>query len=238
MKHILFVGFILISLSLVGQEPVTHNTIVVNEESVTHKFQTSQELLDTKTKDDIHYYWFKSNELHSTSGSYSGHLLHGPYNAYYLTKQLKEQGSFEKGVKTGDWKSWYENGEIEEVARYKNGRLHGKVTRYNVAGEKVLEADYKNGLLDGEMVSYERGKLLQKTYYKEGIQIEEKEKATSGVEKVEPVSPVEDQSKEKTGPEKKEKEKFKLFRKKEKTEEEPKPEKEKSTNRSNTSHRA
>ncbi|MDB5122342.1 MAG: hypothetical protein JWP94_471 [Mucilaginibacter sp.] len=67
------------------------------------------------------YYWYSANAIHSTQGGYSGKLLNGVYTEYYLNKNVKEQGTFNKGLKTGLWKSWNEDGTLNHAARWKNG---------------------------------------------------------------------------------------------------------------------
>ena len=165
---------LLISMSCYGQKKValtSTNTIVINKENVTYKFQTSQEKLETKPVNELTYYWCKSNELHTTKGGYDGSLLDGTYSASYLSKQLKEKGSFIKGLKTGEWKSWYESGEINEVSNYKKGVLSGEYKKYDETGNLTLEANYKNGELHGETKSYSNGKLLKTTIYKNGEEV-------------------------------------------------------------------
>ena len=72
-------------------------------------------------KSDRLYYWYSSNGIHSSQGGYSGKLLNGWYNAYYLNKNLKEQGIFKKGLKDGIWKNWKEDGTLSLVTRWKKG---------------------------------------------------------------------------------------------------------------------
>lgn len=69
------------------------------------------------------YYWYSSNQIHSTQGGFSGRLLNGIYNEFYLTRNLKEQGTFEKGLKNGTWKSWNEDGKLTKTTHWKRGML-------------------------------------------------------------------------------------------------------------------
>lgn len=74
-------------------------------------------------KSDRFYYWYDDNSIHSSQGGYSGKLLNGLYEAYYLNHNLKEQGTFKKGLKDGAWKSWKEDGTLSQAANWKNGVL-------------------------------------------------------------------------------------------------------------------
>lgn len=69
------------------------------------------------------YYWYNANAIQSTQGGYSGKLLNGLYTEYYLNKNLKEEGVFNKGLKTGLWKSWNEDGTLNHTARWRKGVL-------------------------------------------------------------------------------------------------------------------
>ena len=74
-------------------------------------------------KPDRIYYWYNDNRIHSSQGGYSGKLLNGLYEAYYLNHNLKEQGTFKKGLKNGVWKSWNEDGTLSQTGNWKNGAL-------------------------------------------------------------------------------------------------------------------
>ncbi|MES2113014.1 MAG: hypothetical protein V4577_29965 [Bacteroidota bacterium] len=69
------------------------------------------------------YYWYSSNKIHITQGGFSGRLLNGAYNEFYLTRNLKEQGIFDKGLKNGTWKSWNEGGNLIKITHWKQGVL-------------------------------------------------------------------------------------------------------------------
>lgn len=69
------------------------------------------------------YYWYSSNQIHCTQGGFSGRLLNGGYSEFYLTRNLKEQGAFYKGLKNGAWKSWNEEGRLMKTSRWKRGVL-------------------------------------------------------------------------------------------------------------------
>jgi len=74
-----------------------------------------------KTKPSLFYYWYSANLIHSTQGGFSGTLLNGQYNEYYLNKNLLEQGTFKNGLKDGAWKTWNEDGTLDKAATWKDG---------------------------------------------------------------------------------------------------------------------
>jgi len=73
-------------------------------------------------KPGLYYFWYNSGAIHETQGGYSGRLLNGQYTAFYLTKNLKEQGIFKKGLKDGLWKSWREDGSLLATVTWKHGK--------------------------------------------------------------------------------------------------------------------
>ena len=72
-------------------------------------------------KPNLSYYWYNANHIHKTQGGFSGKLLNGQYNEYYLNKNLKEQGLFKKGLKAGVWKSWKEDGTLIHSTNWNKG---------------------------------------------------------------------------------------------------------------------
>ncbi len=71
----------------------------------------------------LFYFWYYAGGIHSSQGGYSGKLLDGTYAEYYLSKGLKEQGTFKRGLKNGIWKSWNEDGILKEAIKWKNGKV-------------------------------------------------------------------------------------------------------------------
>ena len=88
-----------------------------------------------KYEDTLHYYWFRAQKIHVTQGSSDGNLLHGPFNKFYYSGQLAEQGQFEKGLKEGEWKQWYESGNLMAIYNFNDGLLSGDYALYNENGD-------------------------------------------------------------------------------------------------------
>jgi len=72
-------------------------------------------------KTSLFYYWYSANQLHVTQGGYGGQLLNGAFTEYYQNKNLKEQGSFKRGLKDGVWKSWNTDGTLKQVVKWEEG---------------------------------------------------------------------------------------------------------------------
>jgi hypothetical protein len=69
----------------------------------------------------VSYYWYSADAIHATQGGYSGKLLNGPYIEYYPDKNLKQQGTFKKGLKEGIWKTWNTDGTLHSITKWKHG---------------------------------------------------------------------------------------------------------------------
>jgi hypothetical protein len=95
------------------------------------------------------YYWFANNQIQGTQGGYSGKLLHGLYTAFYLNKNLKEQGMYVHGLKEGSWKSWNEDGTLAFEINYKVGIAEGKYHVYDKTGRLIETGKNRDGKLDG-----------------------------------------------------------------------------------------
>lgn len=125
---------------------------------------------------NLTYFWFRGNQINSTVGAYNSNLLHGKYASYYPSKNMKELGKFEKGLKTGVWESWYESGLRDQVIVMKHGTRNGPYRKYNSKGELIVQSSYKDGMLHGYLITYHSGKELLRRKYRNGVEIVEEEK--------------------------------------------------------------
>jgi hypothetical protein len=99
-----------------------------------------------KPKTDRFYYWYSGNAIHSTQGGFSGDLLNGLYNEYYINRNLKTQGNFKRGLKDGVWKRWNEDGTLKEVANWKDGLVENGtpptlLEKVNIFKKKKVQTD-------------------------------------------------------------------------------------------------
>ncbi|MFH6986032.1 toxin-antitoxin system YwqK family antitoxin [Marinoscillum luteum] len=123
------------------------------------------------------YFWFKSGQLQSTRGSFSGYLLDGEFTRMNQEGQLSARGEFKDGLKTGTWYS-YEQGDLVTIETYRKGQLSGK-SQDLLGGEVVEERIYKSGVLNGfrkelqgdsvKQIKYRGGVPTDTTYLKSGI---------------------------------------------------------------------
>nr|WP_068893384.1 hypothetical protein [Pedobacter panaciterrae] len=117
------------------------------------------------------YYWFSTNLIKSTQGGYSGKLLNGRYQEFFLNKSMKEWGAFSAGLKTGKWKSWDEAGKLKEEYYWDSGKKNGIYSKYDSVGKVAEKGKYRNDLLNGKQTVF-IGDSTQITYFKKGKVIE------------------------------------------------------------------
>lgn len=144
-----------------------NNRVIVNHpESTVYAFVVSDN--EKRKTDDAHfYYWFASNDIKKTRGTYEGKLLHGYYTEFYLNKNLKEKGKIRYGLRQGRWNSWYPNGEYKEIVYYKKSRRLKHKAFYNT-GAIQSEGKYRNDKLHGTVRQYSPEGKMEKVKYKRG----------------------------------------------------------------------
>lgn len=121
-----------------------------------------------KAQPDRLYYWYGSGGIRQTQGGYSGHLLHGSYEEYYLNKNLRTQGTFAEGLKDGQWKEWNETGNMSRMVTWKQGEQTGPFQWYSADGKVTTSGHNRHNLPDGP-VTYNIGTDSVKTLrYKAG----------------------------------------------------------------------
>jgi len=122
---------------------------------------------------DKRYYWLSSNQIRSTQGGFSGKLLNGTYEEFYLNKGLKESGKVYKGLKTGVWKRWAEQGNLIDDYNWSAGQKHGIYHKYDSLGRVKEMGKYKNNLLRGKQWLY-TAEGVKQIRYKDGKAVEHK----------------------------------------------------------------
>lgn len=151
---------------------LTHKVVVnqVDRSIIAYVKPVKQISMDT----DKRYYWFSTNQINSTQGGYSGKLLNGSYQEFYMNKQLKETGYLEKGLKSGIWKSWDEAGKLKDDYTWKSGSRNGIYHKFDSTGKVMETGVYKNNLLNGKQKTYTAAGVKE-LLYKKG-QITERKK--------------------------------------------------------------
>ncbi|TKC12049.1 hypothetical protein FA048_00065 [Pedobacter polaris] len=125
---------------------------------------------EPKSTDPIRkYHWYSNNRIQITQGGFSGKLLNGNYNDFYLSNNLKEKGVFKAGLKDGEWHIWAIDGVLMEKVNYKEGILHGQFFKYDQLGNLLQEGNYKAGKINGIYKTYHGPDSVVISKYKEGL---------------------------------------------------------------------
>ena len=81
---------------------------------------------------------------------------------------LREEGSFQHGVRHGVWKGWREDGTLRSQGQYVNGLREGVWQAYSESGSLLSELSFAAGSRHGEWHSYsETGSILEEGQYSE-----------------------------------------------------------------------
>lgn len=130
MKGILIILLLFVSSSLFAQKlpDMGFNKVRITEPDKTILVEINPVNHTSTIKPGLFYYWYSANAIHSTQGGFSGKLLNGLYTEFYLNKNLKEQGTYKKGLKDGIWKSWNEDGTLSQAAKWRNGTVVSKAS--------------------------------------------------------------------------------------------------------------
>lgn len=110
------------------------------------------------------YSWFSGGQINTTQGGFSGKLLHGDYQDFYLNKNLKESGSFDKGLKNGNWKNWTNQGILISEYTFKQGQKNGDYAKYDLLGKRIERGAYHNDLLSGKQETQVADSTIIKVY--------------------------------------------------------------------------
>ena len=118
-----------------------------------------------KVKTGRHYYWFRAGAIHTSEFGASGQVLDGMFEKYYLSSQLAEKGTFDKGLKQGEWKNWFTDGKLAERIQYSQGLRNGPYFKHSTQGAVTEEGFYKNDQKHGRWINYSSNDTI---VYKDG----------------------------------------------------------------------
>lgn len=103
------------------------------------------------------------------------HRENGTFNEYYGDEQPKSEVTYRNGKKEGPFVEYYNNGtwELKQVPPDPATGAKADVERVLIGQTRKREGTYKNNELHGEVKEYdEKGKLVKKTKYEDGVLVE------------------------------------------------------------------
>ena len=114
-----------------GQQDLTItalNRFAIVYNDTTHVFYARPPEKKDRVRQEHIYYWFNGEKILSTEQGFSGRILDGTYTVYYPNKNLRQRGSFKRGLKSGSWKSWDMDGKLTSTEKWRKGeRVKKKV---------------------------------------------------------------------------------------------------------------
>lgn len=127
-----------------------------------------------KTKSYLYYYWYDRQKINVTMGNYSGGLLHGQFESFFVSnKSLKSKGEFDLGRKDGLWYHWDKKGNLMRTHEYREGLLNGKSSYYNESSKLDSVLNFNDGLKDNWQ-TYNLGDSVLLVKYRNGKYIKAK----------------------------------------------------------------
>ncbi len=83
--------------------------------------------------------------------------------------QLEEDGTYFNGKRDGAWNTYHtKNGLISSITHYKDGQKNGAFIQINDRGNVEVVAYYINDQLEGPYKKFERSKVREESFYKNG----------------------------------------------------------------------
>lgn len=168
------VSWILILLMTLAQGAVPFVHSVISEENGrVFQYSVVFQEVNIKTNSHITYYWHRNGQLRSTSGDYSGNILHGNSQEFDKSGRMLEKGTYYYGTKDGEWKSWNRKGEIIKLEKWKRGFLKKRIS-YDLT-RRTIE-NFKQNKLDGRRIVLNNELKESVEHYRNGVRINKDKK--------------------------------------------------------------
>lgn len=125
-------------------------------------------------KRDSVWTFYNEKGVKVSTESYQEGEKHGAVTTYYPDGKKADIKYFENGLEQGEWKLFYEeDSSLRMHGHFLDGKWHGVFTYYYPDGKPQFKGQYKQSLKTGIWVEYdEKGELLRKRIFKDGIETE------------------------------------------------------------------
>ena len=152
-----------VSLASTAQNEIIWGT-TVEKEGFTCDIHLIASPSPDKTVKDVYYFWYRSGQLKTTLGDYSGYLLHGLFEKFDMNNNLVEKGNFFYGAKNGNWNEW-DNGVMLKEDVWNKGQLAKRKTFQN---DTTIKENFRHDKLDGVRTISVGEKIILKEKYRKG----------------------------------------------------------------------
>lgn len=164
LKAGLSIFFLIFFFNTNAEKPLTHSA-TTEENGRVYQYSIIYQEFSIKAKPKVTYYWHRNGQLHSTSGDYSGNILHGISQEFDKSGRMLEKGSYYYGAKDGLWKSWDRNGNIICLEQWTRGYLRW---RKSFESSRYTVENYKKNQLNGKKITWNNGKKESVEHFKNG----------------------------------------------------------------------
>lgn len=104
-------------------------------------------------------------------GNYLEGKLHGKFQYFFSSGQLKKDMYYEHGIPLGTHQEFYENGTKKKLVELKEGKHHGDYIEWYKSGQIYAYAKYVNGKEIGYKKWRPNGRIYTNVVIKEGRNI-------------------------------------------------------------------
>lgn len=147
-----------------AEKPLTHSA-TTEENGRVYQYSIVYQEFSIKAKPSVTYFWHRNGQLHSTSGDYSGNVLHGISQEFDKSGRLLEKGSYYYGVKDGTWKSWDKNGKIIRLEKWDRGYISW---RKSFEGTRYILENFRKNQLNGRKITWNNNHKESVEHFKNG----------------------------------------------------------------------
>jgi antitoxin component YwqK of YwqJK toxin-antitoxin module len=93
---------------------------------------------------------------------------------YFITGQLRSEGTYKKGKQHGTWRYYFRNGKLQNELMYEDGLIQGAAKEYYESGEQKHASNYKDNELDGYFQKfYSHGQVQSEGWFQNGERIQQ-----------------------------------------------------------------
>lgn len=115
--------------------------------------------------------YFETGDLRTT-GTLKDDLSEGFFYKYYSNGQVKYEDFFKAGKRINLSKEYDAEGQLLVQCHYDDDKLNGRFESFDATGVPVAMGSYKKNKREGLWKFYEKGQLLYKDRYKNGLRVD------------------------------------------------------------------
>lgn len=132
-------------------------------------------LLDVKAQEEKYVYYDQEKlylkEKYQVSYA-NPKVLHGPFEAFYVTGKRQIKGSYTQGEPSGLWEYYFENGELKMRGHLDHGLPSGQWEYFYESGKRSMEGKLYGEVRNGKWTFYfENGDIKSEGVFNSGVRV-------------------------------------------------------------------